>query len=230
MKKTILITTILSLNIISTSAGDYGINPIDYGSIAYKPIFDPCDLIKRNGEKDNKNLWNNFALNTNNPVTIDLTQMKKQTIITKIMDHLSNIIDLKGKVTTFLEENRETYGRYTSLKEQKVLLEDRILRLEADRKELNSEAQKSFASISPGHSNRKIRKIIDAIQEQLNRDLSRIDKTLNPSKDKRIQVEDEYFEVYSRWAPYQEYLSQLENLETNLIKSLKTLKEIENSS
>ncbi len=230
MKKIVLISTFLGLNILSTNASDFGFSPIGIGGS--KPIFDPCLFINAKEEKASASPWNIYFPdngNSSSSTTIEPNQAKKQAIIIKIMDHLSSIIDFKGQVTTFLEENREIYGQYASLKEQKVLLESRILRLERERKEVKSEAQRNTALISSDHGNREIQRIIDAIKEQLNEDLARIDQTLNRSKEKRIQVEDDYFEVYSQWAPFQEYLLQLENLEANLMKSLKTLKEIESA-
>ncbi|MEC7275697.1 MAG: hypothetical protein VXV96_05195 [Bdellovibrionota bacterium] len=218
--KTKLAILIIGAQILNISASDVGLNPTRpiedfFPSPINRAKFDPCDILK--GQKSVAFEWQEEA-----PMT-----PQSEIIINKIMDNLARIIDLKGKVTTYLEENRETYGRYISLKEQKTLLSSRVLRLEEKREKLKSEAQANIARIDSGHSNRKIRKIIEAINASLNSEVYRIDKDLNPAKAQKLDVENEYFEVLSRWAPYKEYLKQLEHLEQNLLKSLAALKEVE---
>jgi hypothetical protein len=148
----------------------------------------------------------------------------KEKIIKKLMDHLSKIIDLKGKVTIFLEENRETYGSYISLKEQKELLSKRIPLLEDRRNLIVNKFNTDLTRISPELSNRKIRKIIESLQVQRDEDLERIDLDLIPSKQTLNEVERDYFSVLAIWAPYKEHLNHLEDLEDNLMKSLNALR------
>ncbi len=246
-KLIIIKALILMAPIFASHASDVGLP--GRGITPRREEIDFCDMLRGSRSNDLIGIppkieipsWgaNNvdLDLNENKEINFDFnsdidfaTQIKKEAIIKQIMGHLAHIIDLKGRVTTFLEDNREVYGRYVSLTEQKELFASRVKRLEVERKSAMDDVRDKIASIGPEHGTWKTKRMINALEEQLSSQLSYIDKDLSPSKDRLRKIEDEYFDVLSQWSPYQEYLSQLENLESNLMKSLKTLKEVEAAS
>lgn len=161
-----------------------------------------------------------FHRDFNKSNELDQTQNE---IVATVMTYIKKIIDIKFQMTTYLQENKEIYGRYESLRVQKAELDLRMDAHLEERKELLAHYDREVKLIDTDLSESERKRIYKNLIKQRKAALKSVDSKISELSHTKRKVDPKYFDALAQWSPYKEYLTQLENLEKSLLASLKIL-------
>jgi len=197
-------------------------------NIAFKLIIISCLLqntAKANSFNDCHAL-KEFSQERNEVVTEDDIIYDHNHIILNIMTYFKKIIDIKFKTTTYLEENKEIYGRYESLREKKEYLITEGTTLYAERISILDYYKLEIEQINPNLSQKRYTKLHKRILKQRRRDLKKIERKITRNDGQKEKMLSHFLDALAAWSPYQNYLEQLEKLELSLEKTVTSLSKI----
>jgi hypothetical protein len=152
---------------------------------------------------------------------------KRFEIIKTSMEYLKKIIDMKFETASFLRDNKELYGRYVSLVESKKDLKLQLNRLLDARNSSASDYVHRLNELDPQMPRYVMLNAHRDLTRYKNQETSNLDHGIRNVLCRLNKMEDEYYRMLARWAPYRDRLTQLQKLEGSLAESLEKLYEIE---
>ncbi len=183
------------------------------------PLPERCKMVLRHNTAASRISLGDYS--TQNP------EFQKKEIVETLLGQLKEIMELKFKLSDYLEENREVYGQYSALGVRKEELAMSISRYETQRAEVITKYNLAVKSLNPEHRRTILKRILEQLKVDKEQDLGRIDRELHMLYNERSEVDSRFVEVSTIWSPYQEYLGQIQDLERSLLETLEVLRKVE---
>lgn len=139
--------------------------------------------------------------------------------------YTKKILDLKFAAAGFLTENKSVYGEYVRLNEMKEDIESQKSLTQNLKDEFIEKSDALIISLNNIEES-LARRIYQDLSNERSREISRHNIALNNLHKHWLNMKVAYYRSIAKWAPYENYLAELNKLESSLQDTLKRLAEI----
>lgn len=160
-----------------------------------------------------------------NPVNHGI-EMTRHEILVHTLEYLKKIIDLKYKMVDTLQKNKKVYGKYVALKEEKEEIDRAITSVEEKIAVLETNFRESLIRLDPKLPEEFLEKVKKTLVKEYKKERNKLEDQREDYFDQKKCVDYDYFEITKKWAPFQNYLQQLEALERSMLLSLETVTKV----